>query len=512
MVALAATASLVFPATTAVPAWAASYATPSGLKAAKVSANSIALTWKKVKNAPAYRVSFSTKKSMSGAKTIDVVSNYLEWSRLDPNRVYASPRLRPSTTYYFRVKVIGLNQASLSKYSKVVKVKTASAKSYPELAPVGLKATARSTTSMYLSWSSRGPGVRYKIVYNTDPALPYGTSKVVSSNHSERTLTGLTPGTTYYYKVKVINQTGAELSAYSAVGKLRPPTTAVSPPITVATYNVCSYVCGGSWSTRLPAIIDNLKAQDPDIVAVQEISTSPLGTLLSSWNSAVADATGDGRDYQTTDTPNRSVSGSTRLVYDANRFDLGEHGVQALPADTDTKYAVWAVLTDTRSGKRVFAVATHLTVGSGDSYAERRRLQTQAIVDLVNANNLDQLPVVIAGDFNSGKAYKPSNVIYGVLTAAGYKDPLGNTDNSWAIDPSATAEHRVDLEFNSFNGFVPQAKVAKYSNGYDVDYIWHSPTVRVAVSQLVVNLDTSGKFVGTIPSDHNMLVAIIHLK
>lgn len=508
MVALAATASLVAPVTTAAPAWAASYAKPSGLKAAKVSANSIALTWKAVKKAPAYRVQFSTKSNMSSPKTMDVVGNYLEWSRLNPDATTSSPRLAPSKTYYFRVKVIGLDKSSLSGYSKVYKTKTASAKSYAELAPVSLKTTARSTTSVYASWSSRGPGVSYKLIYGTNSKLPYSGSRVITTSDAFAIVDRLTPGKKYYYKVKVINTEAKEISAYSSVRTLSSPTASIAPPITVATYNLCSWVgsCGTSWTERMPAIVANLTAQSPDIAALQEISTSrPLSGFLDAWNLA------SGRHYTTTDSPTRSVSNSTRLAYDTDRFTMADHGVLALSAvNGDPKYAVWAILTDIQDGRQLFAVSTHLSVG--DQYYELRQTQTQQIVDLIAEKNPSKLPVVVAGDFNSGKAYRPSNTIYDVMRAAGYRDPLGNTNNSWAVDSSATAEHRVDLEYNTFNGFETRARVAKYANGFDIDYIWHNAGVRVAVSRVVVNLDTAGNFIGMIPSDHNMLVATIHLK
>lgn len=505
MVALSFGLIAVLPVASAPVAQAASYTKPSGLKAAKTSAHSIALTWTAVKKAPAYRVSFSAKSNMSSAKTIDVVGNYLEWSRVNPDSVTASARLTSNKYYYFRVKVISLTKATLSGYSKVLKAKTASATSYPELAPRATKVTARSTTSVYLSWASRGPGVRYKIIYGTTSSLPRAKSKIVTSDYSATELTGLTSGKKYYYKVKVISTAGIELSLYSSAASFTATTSAVSPSIKVATYNLCSYACSSTWTTRLPAIVANLVEQAPDIVALQEISTSPLKGFLSAWNEA------SGRSYTTSDSPTKSVSNSTRLAYDSDRFTVVDHGVLTLSyVNNDPKYAVWAILKDTTSDKSLFAVATHLTVGV--SYYEMRETQAQEIVDLVSSKNTEDLPVVIAGDFNSGKAYKPSNTIYNVLTAAGYKDPLGNTNNSWAISSAATAEHRVDLEYNTFNGFKTRANVSKYANGYDVDYIWHNSKVRVAMSQVVVNLDTSGQFVGTIPSDHNMLTATIHLK
>ena len=125
------------------PAAAASYPTPSGLTAA-TSAHAVGLRWKAVSGVTAYRVQFSTKSSMGSYKTMDVVGTHLDWMYLNPEPKTGAARLKASTNYYFRVKAISLGQATLSHYSKVYKVKTASSSSLPELAPIDLRSTSRS--------------------------------------------------------------------------------------------------------------------------------------------------------------------------------------------------------------------------------------------------------------------------------------------------------------------------------------------------------------------------------
>lgn len=491
-------------------AQAAGYAKPTGLHAA-VSAHSVALRWTAVRNAPAYRVQFSTRSDMKTFQTMDVVGTYLEWTHLNPAPSAHSARLKAGTAYYFRVKVISLAKATLTHYSKTLKVKTASAKAMPELAPVSLAASPQSASAMYLSWSSRGPGVKYRIRYGTTPKLEMAKSATVTSAYSGTVLKKLTAATTYYYKVRTISTGGTDLSGYSKTSSLTTPTTSGSPPITVATYNVCSVACdaeGHPWAgAREAAVVANLAAQSPDIVALQEMDRSKLAAFLSDLNKA------SGRSYQTSDPASKGGSGTTRLAYDTGRFTMAsaDHGVLPLSVgdSASRKYSVWAILTDKLSGKRLFVVANHLIAGS--AYQDLRRTQTDEIVNLVAAKNTKKLPVVIAGDFNSNRDASPSNVVYDVLSAAGYQDPLGNTDKSWTVAKSATAEHRVDLDYSTYNNFEPYARCSKYSNGADIDYIWHSPKIRVTMTQVVVAVDTAGRFVGTIPSDHNLLTATIHL-
>jgi len=488
---------------------AASYAKPSRL-GATVSANAVGLHWTTVKGAPAYRVQFSTRSDMKAAQTKDVVGSYLEWTHLNPDPSARSARLKPSTTYYFRVKVISLSKASLTGYGTKLKVKTASAKSMAELAPVSLKASVQSRTSSYISWKSRGPGVQYRIRYGKTSKLELGKSKLASSTTSATVLKGLASGAKYYFKVRVLSSAGAYLSGYSKTASFTVSKTYASPAITVATYNVCSVACDASahlWTERQPAVIANIAAQSPDIIGLQEMDRSKFADVLDGLNAASS------RAYVGSDPPSRGGSGTTKLAFDSQRFEMAtsDHGSVALPTGESgtTKYAAWAILSDKLSGKKLFVVSAHLVVGA--EWQELRKLQTADLVALVAAKNTEGLPVVIAGDFNSGRSYKPSNVIYDVLSQAGYREPLGNTNNSWAIASTATSEHRANLDYNTFNGFDAYARRSKYDNGPDIDYIWHSPKIRVALTSVAVNVDTAGRFVGLIPSDHNLLTVTIHL-
>ena len=497
------------PAGVVTVANAASYSKPSGLSAT-VAANAVGLHWKAVKNAPAYRVQFSTRSDMETFQTKDVVGTYLEWTNLDPSPSARSPRLKPSTSYYFRVKVISLTKANLTRYGKTLKVKTASSMSMHELAPVALKSSVQSTTSSYLSWSSRGPGVQYRIRYGTNSKLQVGKSKLASSTAPATALKGLVAGTKYYYKVRTLTTSGAYLSNYSKTSSFTVSKTYSSPAIKVASYNVCSVACdpaGRLWSVRKPAVIASIASELPDIIALQEMDRSLLADLLNVLNVATS------RTYMTSDPPSKGGSGTTKLAYDTGRFDMApsaDGSVELTSGESGTrKWAVWAILIDKLSGKKVFVVSVHLV--AGEAWQELRKVQTAEVVAMVATKNPEKLPVVIAGDFNSGRDYQPSNYVYDVLNGAGYREPLGNTNKSWTPARTATAEHRANLDYNTYNNFDPYARRSKYLNGSNIDYIWHSSKIRVAVSAVAVDVDAAGRFVGVIPSDHNMLTATIHL-
>ena len=266
-------------APTAAPAYAAS--TPTGLKAVAVSSNAVALTWNRVSGADAYRVQFSKSSSMKSFKTVDVDTNYVEWTYLNPEPSANSGRLKANTTYYFRVKVItkvDLNHSakSLSKYGAKLKVKTSGTGSRTYLAPMKLKATDRSATSEYVSWNSRGPGIHYRVRYTTG-----GNTQTKVFDYAGGVLTGLTTGATYSYSVEVISRDNdTTLSPASAPLTFTPAATA-HPAIKIASYNICGNACG-NWGGREPGMLDSLHRQAPDLIATQESTNSD--DLINDYN------------------------------------------------------------------------------------------------------------------------------------------------------------------------------------------------------------------------------------
>lgn len=60
---------------------------------------------------------------------------------------------------------------------------------------------------------------------------------------------------------------------------------------------------------------------------------------------------------------------------------------------------------------------------------------------------------------------------------------------------------------DSFNGYEAQPKCVDYAAANYLDYIWVSKGVKVPEWETVIKADSAGRFLGTIPSDHNMLRA-----
>lgn len=493
---------------------------PGGFKVVATAANAIAVSWNKVDGADGYRVSFAVEGGSS--RTWDVTTTSFALTKLNGNPTDTSTaRLTPGTRYQLRVKAIAAGSGytptnkviqDVTGYTSWLTATTADAGQLPEVPPVSLKATQASGSSLYLSWSSRGPGLQYRVRYGTDPSLSEGYSGTKVFAAPGGVLTGLSPNTTYYYKVRALELNGADASEYSAVASATTPGAGFVPGFTVASYNILKTGSGPSWAKRRGPLAANILATAPDVLGVQEALQTKVsgvnGNKVSQWQDLL-DLLGS--KYRPAATVN---SQGTRLIYNSSRFRLVDSGAKGLTTvGKYTRYAVWAILEDKIGGKQGFFVSTHLEPGSNTSAAAKaaRKKQAAEILSLADAKAGGR-PVVVVGDLNSSRATKTTNGAYQAFRAGGLADPLGNADDTWFSSEAGTAEHRIDVEYNSFNGLERRARRTAYNVGTSVDQILVSPDLRVAMRRTVVSLDRDRKFVGTIPSDHNLITATIHFQ
>jgi len=512
VVALAAGFGLVLGGAVSVTNTAQAASGPQHLRATEIAGQAIGLTWDSMAE-DAYRVRMSTHSDMSGAKSWDVLGNYFEWTNLNPNPDKSSARLKPGKTYYFQVKAIEAASShsargNLSSYSAKLAVKT-STTAHPELKPVQLKATP-STTSMYLSWRTRGPGVRYLVRYSTSTSPSVLKWKKTTFDVAGGTLTGLKENTKYYFRVRVLDAAGKALSKYSSTSKATTRTT--SPALTLLSYNVNKVSnTNHPWEDRRDAVAANILTQSPDVIALQEASPLTVigadGAEVTQYDDLIQRL---GSPYTLA---TRKGSSGTKLAYNTSRLTVDEASATSLTTlGSATRYAVWAVFTDNKDGSKFFVLNTHLEPGSDsvESYNQARAAQAQEVLQLI-ADHSEGLPVVLMGDFNSARTAVPQNDPYLAFTGAGLVDPIDNGTASWAAGRNAAAKNLVDPEYNSYNGYETKARRTSFPEGTYIDYILTDARIQVAGFRTVVTLDRNGDFVGPIPSDHNALVATVLL-
>lgn len=410
--------------------------------------------------------------------------------------------LQPQTDYQVRVRARDASGAETT--SRLVSF-TTPATPYPQ-APPFPKAEPTSTTSLAVSWNDVPFAASYEISHveveaKTDPVV--AQTKKRSADLSE-----LKPGKNYDIRVRALDSEGEPISDWSA----EPPVTVPEPtPLKVASYNIKCANCkgGASWAKRRGAVANTILGQMPDVIGLQEASQGRMkGRRVSQFVDLLNLL---GSPYQVTDR-SPGASGAVRIFYNSETVELIAEGAKALPrsgGSNQQRYLSWAIFKQKATGTQFLFGDTHLEPGK--QFGSLRKRQAQTIASTLKAVGSDELPTIVVGDLNSYRWMKGGNQPYDVLTRAGFADPLGMTYQSRGQSaPGAFVENRINTRYSSYNDFKRKAPRLGHINGTYLDYILVSP-MRVSEWETVVKVDSSGRFVGTIPSDHNLVRATVWL-
>lgn len=513
-------------------------ATPTGLTQSAASSSSVTMTWKPVPKAVKYRLQISSSSSMSGA-TFKRTTTTTE----------TLTGLKAGRGYYVKVRVITEDGVNRSAYSGAVRAWTSFA------VPKGLRSVDRDASSITFDWNDVTDAPRYRIQIADNAGLESSTFH--RFGESTGTVKGLSAGQTYHARVRVITDDGVNLSSYSPAIVVEPepagggdeepttpaPTTTPPPsggakPLTVASFNVRCANCYKKqnlerpWSERRAAVVSTILEHEPDVIGIQEASQGWLKSGskkvdLSQFEDLRNRLRSGGTPYEVTNphrnncakstTPSscsykdQGASQGTKIFFNTSTVKLVSQGSQKLPqcSGCNSRYVAWAVLEQKATGDRFFFANSHLEATA--KYYALRKSQTRAMMDEVELRRPKGMPAFVVGDFNSTRYATPTNAPYDEIVSHGFVDPLGHTYKSPRISSKATAEKRVRAHYNSHNNFV--RTVPKYEsdeNGSNLDYIF-TTKMRTLVWETVLDLDSSGKIAGVIPSDHNMLVAKVLL-
>lgn len=238
---------------------------PTKLSVNSKSSTTLCISWTGDKNAAGYVI---TRASSAGGK-------YKKVGTVSDGSVcyYDDEGVNADQNYYYKVQsynynndVKGYSGYSGSAYGKTLK------------ATAITKIVSTSSTKQTISWKNIGGASGYIIYRSTKKSSGYKKIKTISSgNTTSYQVTGLTPGTMYYYKVKTKNKLNGITGYGSASGyhKARAPK---QPVITVA----------GSTGTKIRVSWEKVaSATGYDIYR----STSKKGTYKK-IGTAKADATG----------------------------------------------------------------------------------------------------------------------------------------------------------------------------------------------------------------------------
>jgi len=175
---------------------------PTGLTATANSSSQITVTWTAVSTATGYDL------QVDGATVSNAVSPY----------VHSGLAALSTHSYAVRAK----NSAGTSSWSGLVSATTLATTTLPNV-PTGLTAAA-GNAQVTLSWMASAGATSYNVYRSTTPGGEGTTASATGIASTSYTNTGLTNGTTYYYKVAAVNAVGtsaqsSEISATPTGGR-----------------------------------------------------------------------------------------------------------------------------------------------------------------------------------------------------------------------------------------------------------------------------------------------------
>lgn len=418
--------------------------------------------------------------------------------------------------------------------------------------PGHLVVTATTPTTASLAWQRVSGASAYRVHYATSSNMTHARS--AAFRYSNGVVQGLKPATRYWFQVAVAPErgNGAALSRYttapypSAVTRETP--TAQAPPgsptgkpadITVMSWNISSMSTdnyagtSGSaqegWAAREPVVVRQIlglaptdqKGTAPDVINLQEANNGIVFNRSTQYQDLVKQLNASapsGVHYSTIGAANGALdSGGTRIVYNDRSLTLRSTGMVKWVAQETSgyRYMPWAILESNANHSLFFDSSNHLdSVNSSVRQRQWTELRSK-VPSLANG-----LPIITSGDFNSPRLGTGTNLTE--MVSAGFGDVMGQVNNLSANYVSASrAKTVVNGNFNSYNGY--QRTLHAYPSnkpsvrvGQTIDYIFASNNLAVQSFEMVLDRTKSADDLGTtlrgtIPSDHNMIRAVIRI-
>ncbi len=426
---------------------------PSELTAKPLSPTSVALDWKSGNAADQYVVKIGPDRALTTATTKRVTSKK---SHVTLEDLSAST---PGVDLFYRVDAV--------RDGKITSSRTSRFSLRP--AKVGkLKVKAIAANGVRITWPAVANARQFAVAISRDKEFTEVERHVRTLAAANNFVTdALDPSTKYWIKVRPLNaeQSGSFSAPIAFTTRAREST------FRAATWNVCSEKCGG-YASRARVMAKFLNANKVDMFGLQESGGQRVGRTTNAIFS------GHSQGY-------RRATGGAEARYIFYRPALFRQLSGGYFAIGDGRHTTWARFEMKETGRAFYFVDIHLENGKGND--GKRAREMNVVLSRMGQINSRGLPMVFAGDFNSGR-HRASDSPGVKMRAAGMEDTF------------TLAKSPINGRYNT--SFPDGGQPA---SGAHVDHIFVSKDFEVAGwKQLLVN---AGRFI----SDHNALTAVVSL-
>lgn len=433
---------------------------PSKLLAKPLSPTSVQLTWKGAGDIDKYVVRFGSDRALSlSADTVTSMSTNTTLKDLAVST--------PGSERYFRVDAYRGDKIASSRTGSFNLLPTKITK---------LKVTKKSTVGVKLTWAPVENARQYDVFIASDKAFTKDPTSARTTSGARSFVTDqLSPKKKYYVKIRPVN--GSALGTFTAAVGFT--TQSPATKFAIGSWNVCSEKCSGyAGRARIGAQLFNDKGID--IFGLQESGGKRVGATTNAiWS-------GGKRGFV------RATGGAEAryIFYRPALFSQVSGGF--FPVG-DGRHATWAHMRTNESKRDFFFVDLHLENGHGSN--GKRASEMRVLLSRMAQLNDSGLPIIYAGDFNSGK-HRSADSPGVMMRGSGMVDSI-----------DATKSGPVNADINSGHTFSTNV----LRSGDYVDHIFVSTDIDVLEWEQLVRI-SNGRYVKPIVSDHNALKAVVSLE
>lgn len=435
---------------------------PTDVTAKPLSPTSVEIDWNGSAGVDSYVVKVGDDRALTSAVTTTVPAATGTSTTLSDLAATT-----PGSDRYFRIDAIRDGEVRSSRTNRFA------------LMPAdirGLEVESKTAGGVKVRWKETPNARQFDVTIARDKDFTEQATTVRTvEGGTEFVAKGLKSATKYWLRVRPVN--GEQVGAFT--GPLAFRTMIRQTSFKVATWNVCSEACDG-YESRATIMANFLDDNEVDLFGLQESGGVRVGAVTNRIFS------GHSREFV------RAEGGAkARYIFyrpalfeqlDGGSFDIGD--------GRDTTWAKFKVIATKRT---FYYVNVHLDNGKGKSDDERRAREMNRMLGTMASINVDDTPMIYAGDFNSG-VHRDQDSPGAMMRGAG----LANTE--------LLTQDVENAGINTGHTFSTDV----LDSGAHIDHIWVTPEFEVDSWKQLVRI-SNGRYTTPVASDHNAISAVIAL-